>query len=43
MFYLRERNIYDGIFYLFTNSSIFLVFPRYDLKYLSLTPPVLQK
>ena len=36
-FYLKECNSYDGIFFLFTNSSIFLFFLTY-LKCLSLTP-----
>ena len=36
-FYLKECNSYDGIFFLFTNSSIFSFFLTY-LKCLSLTP-----
>ena len=40
LFYLRKRSSYDGIFVLFTNSSIFLTF---RLKCLSLTPSITKR
>ena len=42
-FYLRERNSYDGIFFLFTSSSIFLFLLAYHLKNLSLTPYITKR
>ena len=40
---LRERNSCDGIFFLFTNSSIFLFFLTYHLKCLILTPCITKR
>ena len=38
MFYLRERNCYDGIFFLFANSNIFFIFSNVSFKMLESNP-----